>query len=108
MWACGEGSEEKGYAPGLVLMYCWDSQRAFPRLSWDVLLLNHSSDRTLSYVSYKLFTVFAAPHILERAVSFTVRLLNVLLDYNETEPKNNLWNSSLYITSQTMTASLWY
>lgn len=38
-----------------------------PNLSWDVLLLNCSSDRTLSYVSYKLFTVVAAPHILERA-----------------------------------------
>lgn len=65
-WACGEGSEEEGCAPGLVLMCCWESQRAPPRLSWDVLLLNCSSDRTVSYDSYKLFTVFAAPHILER------------------------------------------
>lgn len=80
MWACGEGTEEEWYAPRLVLMYFWDSQRAFPRLSWDVLLLNCSSDRTLSSVSYKLFTVFAAPHILERAMSFTIALLNVLLD----------------------------
>lgn len=80
MWACGEGEEEEWYAPGLVLMYCWDSQRALPRLRWDMFLLNCSSDRTLSYVSYKLFTVFAAPRILERAVSFTIVLLNVLLD----------------------------
>lgn len=63
MWACGEESEEEGCAPGLVLMCCWESQRALPRLSWDVLLLNCSSDRTVSYDSYKLFTVFAAPQI---------------------------------------------
>lgn len=80
-WACGEGSEGEGYAPGLALRYCWDSQRALPRLSWDVLLLNCSSDRSLSYVSYKLFIVFVAAHILERAASFTVVLLNVLLGY---------------------------
>jgi len=80
MWAFGEGTEEEWYAPHLVLMYCWDGRKALPRLSWEVLLLNCSSDRTLSYVSYKLFTVFAAPHIFERAMSFTVALLNVLLD----------------------------
>lgn len=102
MWTCGEGSEGEWYAPGRVLICCWDNRKALSRQNWDVLLLKCSSDRTPWYVSNEFFTVFATPHILERAMNFTTSLQIT----NKTEPRNNLSSSSVYIISQANKASL--